>query len=439
MIAIRCLLASALAALALTAAVAADEETGAPSDEVFCVRPEGQAYGRGDGSDWANALSGFPPAKGGAWGDGPGKIGAGDTLLVAGGEYRTVWSPGAGGAEGRPLAIRRATADSHGPAAGWEAALDAPVRIVGPGYIELSGLAFVTLDGATDEGIATASDGNRGLVIRDCRDVLVERVRTDGSVNRDSYRGLDLRSSERVTVRRSTIANCPNDAVLMLGMKQAVIEHCRLGPRIAPAPGNYGWHADLIEARGNSEIDFRWNRVAWAADGVFLFESNGPWRIYGNVFSSGPGAAEPAGKATRTHSSNKPNGPVAIHNNVFHRLYAGIAYGSETAGTARNNVFYECLHFPFGPVDHDWNYYFGCGQDVAEPHKLTGPDPFVDAAAGDFHLKAGTAAVDGGAPLEAPFNVDAAGAERPQGKGWDVGAYERPADAPPAESKPSDS
>jgi len=384
--------------------------------EVFCVRPESGSYGRGDGADWANALAGMPSAASGLWGEGTGKIGAGETVLVAGGEYRTVWAPGASGTgEGNRLVIRRATTADHGPAAGWQAAMDAEVRILGPGYISITGLAYVTVDGVTEYGFYTASESNRGVVVRNCQHVVVAHVRVDGSVNQDSYRGMDLRDSQDVTIRHSWISNTPNDNFLMIGMNGAVIEHCRLGPRIPPI--DYPWHADLIEARNNTNVDFRFNSVDWAPDGIFLFEGNVNWRIYGNIFRGG-------GKATRTHSSNSPNGPVAIHNNVFYKAYAGIAYGSASTGEARNNVFYECLHFPFGGVTHDYNYYFNCGGDVTEANKLTGPDPFVDAANLDFHLKPGTAAVDSGAALAAPFDIDAAGVQRPQGAGWDAGALE---------------
>lgn len=48
---------------------------------------------------------------------------------------------------------------------------------------------------------------------------------------------------------------------------------------------------------------------------------------------------------------------------------------------------------------------------------------FVNAAAFDLHLKAGAPAIDAGSPELAP-KQDADGTARPQGKGFDVGAYE---------------
>lgn len=67
----------------------------------------------------------------------------------------------------------------------------------------------------------------------------------------------------------------------------------------------------------------------------------------------------------------------------------------------------------------------------ALPEELTGgsnlavdDEAFVDAAAHDYHLADGSAAIDAGEALaEVPHDRD--GVARPQGAGWDVGAYER--------------
>lgn len=62
------------------------------------------------------------------------------------------------------------------------------------------------------------------------------------------------------------------------------------------------------------------------------------------------------------------------------------------------------------------------GQDassfVATPAAL-----FVAPASGDFHLRAGSPALDAGLPL-ADLGADLEGTPRPIGNGWDIGAYE---------------
>lgn len=54
------------------------------SAEDLYVRPNGGNYGSEDGSDWSNAFDGFNDVQ---WGSGTGKVGAGDTLWIAGGTY----------------------------------------------------------------------------------------------------------------------------------------------------------------------------------------------------------------------------------------------------------------------------------------------------------------------------------------------------------------
>jgi hypothetical protein len=49
---------------------------------------------------------------------------------------------------------------------------------------------------------------------------------------------------------------------------------------------------------------------------------------------------------------------------------------------------------------------------------------FVDAPGGDFHMRAGSPAVDAGRAAGAP-STDFDGRLRPMGDGFDIGAYER--------------
>ncbi|MCG8915189.1 right-handed parallel beta-helix repeat-containing protein [Actinokineospora sp. PR83] len=103
---------------------------------------------------------------------------------------------------------------------------------------------------------------------------------------------------------------------------------------------------------------------------------------------------------------------VEIVNNTF----AGNQYGSVVIdadrfrgrNVLRNNIFAE------GPVD---------AGPFTSDHNTTGDPGFADPARGDFHLTAGSAAVDAGSPHLAPaFDLD--GKRRPAGAGHDAGAYE---------------
>lgn len=70
------------------------------------------------------------------------------------------------------------------------------------------------------------------------------------------------------------------------------------------------------------------------------------------------------------------------------------------------------------------NWSVASGSAATEHHNLWGGDPrFVNAAAGDFRLRAGSPAIDTGSAAGAP-PVDLAGIARPQGAGFDIGAFE---------------
>jgi parallel beta-helix repeat protein len=75
------------------------------------------------------------------------------------------------------------------------------------------------------------------------------------------------------------------------------------------------------------------------------------------------------------------------------------------------------------------------GENITVSHNFVTGDPkFVDVSKRDLHLKAGSPAIDAGAETkQVPTDIE--GTKRPQGKTWDIGAYEfkgagQPATAP---------
>jgi hypothetical protein len=122
-------------------------------------------------------------------------------------------------------------------------------------------------------------------------------------------------------------------------------------------------------------------------------------------------------------------GPVVIENNISYDnnnfstsnqgSYAGIAiYGTVVAGNAiRNN---------FSANNHDVEIYMPSDKGVVSGNITTGSPGFVNyqtTGTGDYHLASGSQLIDKGLAANAP-TTDLDGITRPQGAGYDIGAYE---------------
>lgn len=144
-------------------------------------------------------------------------------------------------------------------------------------------------------------------------------------------------------------------------------------------------------------------------------------QIYGNIFKNGLEQGLSVGTASTTnlkiynntfynysgaciYSDNNSPGSVAVINNICSQT-AGIANAGSGSFTTATNLCSSAG--------------FGCS--LSEPVSTT----FTNAGSGDFTLKTGSAAIDGGTPLSSPYNIDRVATTRPQGVAFDVGAFEK--------------
>jgi hypothetical protein len=120
-----------------------------------------------------------------------------------------------------------------------------------------------------------------------------------------------------------------------------------------------------------------------------------------------------------------------IYNNGLSNGGFGISLGHGSGHIVKNNIVWS------NPTDL---YDFGVGGSVTasnnlcasvsgswgSPCNITSNPNFVNPAGNDFQLNSTSPAIDHGAALGSPYNVDFAGVSRPQppGGSWDIGAYE---------------
>ncbi len=151
--------------------------------------------------------------------------------------------------------------------------------------------------------------------------------------------------------------------------------------------------------------------------GIMLY--SGDWKVYNNtlynVYATGgiislSNLPRQLGGAPANWSP-----PTAdIRNNIIYSDGQSVYIGAESGAsllqtTLSNNIYYN---FGAAPV-----------QDITA---ITGNPLFVNAAAGNFHLQSGSPAINtGNTGVGTVVSMDHDGVNRPQGGGYDVGAYEQ--------------
>ena len=148
--------------------------------------------------------------------------------------------------------------------------------------------------------------------------------------------------------------------------------------------------------------------------GIFV-SSSYRTHIYGNISTNARGDGDSSG-IWLSFAQN-----TTIYNNTLYGNIGSAVYDRGYSTIAKNNIAWQngnTQNYPTigGPSQP--------GFPGTYSNNLTNKDPlFVSPAAGDFRLKAGSPAIDAGTQIT-EVTYDFTGVLRPQGNGFDIGAYE---------------
>ncbi len=159
--------------------------------------------------------------------------------------------------------------------------------------------------------------------------------------------------------------------------------------------GADGSHSNIIVRNNIFRDSASWGICAYGITGLKVYNN-----VFANIASSGIGF--------RVANSGTPT-TGEIKNNIFYNVSADYWAESNCILDARNNLLYHPSRT----------------KDPAKfPNDIVNKDPlFLDPAQGGFELRENSPAIDAGISLTG-FAYDIQGTSRPQGRAWDIGAYE---------------
>ncbi|MER7577642.1 right-handed parallel beta-helix repeat-containing protein [Streptomyces sp. NPDC126514] len=371
----------------------------------------------------------------------------GDTVLIMNGTYGDLTREGVlqitrSGAPGKPITYRPLPGHDPviAPVTGWNG-----IVLVGASYINLTGLSVRgDSDNLTLEDAEVGSKPNGPAFNTNC--IFIRKDKASG------------RTSHHVKIRNNHVWDCPGSGIGSDSADHLLIEKNRVHSTswyttfatsgisvLHPVDVDKSKSTKII-IRGNvvhdNETKVKWSNCGCYSDGngiivddtLHLQDKGTPYQgrilVENNVSFDNGGSGIHAFSSSRVdirHNTayyNSRSSRMESYGNIFAlkskdvRILNNVSYvrpGEKTNTTDRNV-----------DVTYDYNiYYGGLAPEAMGPHdvitdpKLVNPGTSPDA---DFRLQESSPAVDTGTRTDT--SVDHEGTSRPQGSGWDRGAYE---------------
>jgi hypothetical protein len=385
------------------------------------------------------------------------KVAAGDTVIVAAGQYAGFvlgWDSPQSGTPDAPIVFRaesgatitarnNKTPDginlercSHVTVEGFTIVPDAGQGVWRSGLRAGGGGTGVVLRGNT---IKMRTTDRYGLYTSFTTDLLVEGNRISGSYNAAVY---TANSPVRPTLRGNHVFDALGCGLHFNGDSSqggsGVITGAMVEDNVVHDVGQKEGAAINMDGAQDSHIQ---NNLIYAAHrkGIALYRTDSARGAKNNVVVNNTVVVAADGQwALRINSASTDN---TVYNNILcseNPSTGSISISADSLSGLTSD--YNCVADRFSNNDFGrrislarWRS--STGQDV---HSVvaTPADLFADAAANDYRLRPGSPAVDAGTATQAP-RKDRAGRPRPAGKGYDIGAYEGGDATPePGESGP---
>jgi len=406
------------------------------------------ATGNNSGSSWANAWQSFSDIN---WAT----IQPGDIIWVSGGTSGKTYSEKLtiekSGTSGNPVFVKAATQSGHNGTVTIDGQNSRGGIRINADYVVVDGFTIQNANGSGDTGNGAVNATNTtGAVIKN----ITTHVIAFGGVVHAKYAD-NLTISGCYVTTPGYLAE-QTDGMFIQHSSNLLIEH----NTIVISNAEPDEHCDLMQLDDNDNGIVRYNYLehdnskSSNSQGIYISNgSGGRWQVYGNLLVS--------------HSGHK-NGMIILgsaDNTAYLEAYNNTLYGGNTengmirivncegvGSKIKNNVIvadnspYTLVtvpsSLPKSSVTHNLIFNGNSNDDIIASGGGWTAQQWVNAGgvgtistnpqfvnpmqslSGNFHLMETSAAVDAGNSLGSPYNIDIEGISRPQGSGWDMGAYE---------------